>query len=126
LISFAWTTAALLAGAKCRTRRGWNDAYARKFIAAYWNGDSVAAWDRLPQAHGRKIAEIILTREPFKQRTSQMTEQDYIAEGLAWMESKHLLIKGMLPRQFFEAWKALDDLLWVIDFKLRGNDDSKV
>lgn len=31
IVSFAWTTGAFLAGRKSRTRREWDDAYARRF-----------------------------------------------------------------------------------------------
>jgi len=114
IVSFAWTTAALLAGAKSCTRRSWNDDYARRFKA----GAVVQGWDRLPRVGGQQVAIIRLTTDPYLQRTSQMTEMDYRAEGLEWMEQNGILIRGKYPRQFFDQWKAADELVYVVRFQL--------
>jgi hypothetical protein len=116
-ISFAWTTAAFLAGAKCRTRRYWNDDYAEKFIRIYEKHEPVGALDKLFRAGGKKIGELLLTERPFKQATGLMTEQDFIDEGLSWMQRQGILIKGQSPQQFFREWKLINDTPWVISFK---------
>ena len=51
IISFAWTTEALLAGIKTCTRRDWNDDYARRFK----NGEFCQAFDRNPRAGGKRV-----------------------------------------------------------------------
>ena len=54
IISFAWTTQALLDGKKTVTRRRWTDKYARQFRA----GCLVQAWDKSARFKGKKIAII--------------------------------------------------------------------
>ena len=54
IISFAWTTAALLDGRKTVTRREWSDAHAAKFKP----GDLVDAYDRSPRFKGKKVGVI--------------------------------------------------------------------
>ncbi len=117
LISFAWTTVAFLAGVKICTRRKWNDDYAEKIIEVYKRGESVDAWDKLPRAGGKKIGQIELAQQPFKQRTGEMTLQDYKNEGLDWMEQQGLKIQGLYPHEFFNRWVAKDEDVWVIKFK---------
>ena len=114
IISFAWTTAALTSGNKTCTRRNWSDDYARMFRA----GTKCQGWDRSPRIGGRQVAVISLTRDAYAQSTGSMTEADYEAEGLAWMEQTGKLIRGKTPRQFFEDWKAADELVYVVRFQL--------
>ncbi len=117
LISFNWTLEAFLAGAKICTRRSWNDDYAAKFIGVYKRGDPVDAWDKLPRAHGKPIGKILLTEMPIKQRTGLMTEQDFIDEGLFWMQCQCIMIQGKQPQYFFRDWKLSNEDVWVIRFK---------
>lgn len=114
IISFAWTTAALLTGAKTCTRRNWTERYAQLFKA----GMVVQGWDRLPRAGGQKVAEVRMIAEPYPEWTGQMPERDYKAEGLEWMEKQGLRIRGLHPREFWEQWKAADELVSVVRFQL--------
>jgi hypothetical protein len=54
IISFAWTTEALLNGKKTVTRRDWPDSHARKFRV----GAIVTAYDKQPCWGGRPVARI--------------------------------------------------------------------
>lgn len=54
IISFAKTTAALLAGHKSVTRRYWNPRHALSFKP----GEIVQAWDKSPRFGGKMVAEI--------------------------------------------------------------------
>ena len=120
IINFAWTTSAILAtwpdgtDVKTCTRRNWNDEYARRFRC----GVIVQGWDRLPRAGGQKVAEVKLIADAYPQRTGFMTEADYKAEGLLWMEEKGIRIRGQHPRVFFDQWKAADELVYVIRFQV--------
>ena len=113
-ISFAWTTDAYKAKQKVETRRYWDDKYASSFK----EGEHLTAMDKAVFAHGNRIGEIVLTKKPYKQRTSLMTEADFKDEGLLWMEQQGLLIKGQKPREFFDQWKAKDEEVWVIEFEI--------
>lgn len=113
IISFAWTTDALLAGAKTCTRRSWSSVHARVFHG--WQ--VVEAWDKLPYAGGHHVADIVLIEAPYL--SAEYPEGDYEREGLAWMEKQGRLIKGQSPRVFWEEWRAKAPSLWVVRFELR-------
>ena len=116
-ISFAWTTKAFLIGAKSRTRRYWTDEYAKRFIRAFILQEVIAATDRQLRFGGKVIGEIILETKPRREATGLMTEDDYYAEGLAWMEQQGLLIRDQSPHEFFEEWKRKNDCPYIIDFR---------
>lgn len=114
IISFAWTTPALIAGHKTCTRRDWRDDYAARFEA----GALVAAYDRSPRFKGRQVATIKLTQNPYKESTADMPEDDWIAEGFAYMTYNGKQLKGLTPRQVWETWRADPLELWVVRFEL--------
>ena len=123
IVSFAWTTWALLALRKKRTRRYWTESYARRFL----KGSTHQAYDRPARVHGHQVGIITLAHTPYLQPTSQMTEEDYDLEGLKYMEEVGLSIPSrvvdgkklpaMHPRQFFEAWRKEDNTLFVVEFE---------
>ena len=93
----------------------WVDRYAKTFHT----GERVQAWDHSPRTKkGKKVAEIILTAEPFKQHISLMTEEDFEKEGFAYLDERSLIIWDKGARQAFDDWKCEDEEYWVIDFKL--------
>ena len=119
IISFAWTTAALLATEEDRdiktcTRRRWNDSYAGLFRA----GVKVQGWDRSPRFGGQQVAVISMVQDAYPERTSYMPDKDYRAEGLEWMEKQGILIRGKSPRQFWEEWKAANEMVYVVRFQV--------
>lgn len=116
IISFAWTTPALLAGAKNVTRRDWDGSYARQFRA----GALVDAWDRSPRTRrGRKVATIRLTRDPWPQRTSLMGDEDFRQEGIAYLQEH-----GVAPPTmgswavWWDQWRLAGEVLYVVEFQL--------
>lgn len=84
LISFTWTSAALLIGRKTVTRRDWAPRQRERFHA----GDPVQAWDKLPRNGGVRIATIRLTAEPVVESCRLMPEADYEAEGYAFYDER--------------------------------------
>ena len=119
IISFAWTTPALLAtengkDVKVCTRRNWPESYARLFKA----GRQVQGYDKGARVGGRPVAIISLTRDAYPERTSCAPDADYENEGLGWMERHGLLVGGVHPRDFWEQWKARDELVYVVRFQL--------
>lgn len=120
IISFAYTTPALLAGAKTVTRRDWSDRHAALFDKG--PPAHVDAYDRSPRIGGRKVAVIdvrSLGREPI----AEMPDSDYEAEGFAWLHAN-----GVTPppssafpdfsRTTFDAWRASGAVLYVVRFEL--------
>ncbi len=121
VISFAWTTAALLAGAKTCTRRNWSPNYARKFH----KGDLVAAYDRSPRFGGKQVVTIRLTCDPYLENTAKMTSADYDAEGLHWMAENNILMPVSAARgryvsaqDFFRQWRFAAEDVWVVRFEV--------
>lgn len=110
-ISFSWTTPALLAGKKTVTRRRWSPKHAAQFHG----GDIVDAYDRSPRNGGRVIAKIELTRDPYLERTSVMTLESYMREGLVWMNGEGYDVPEDLR---FHAWRDRDEVVHVVEFEL--------
>ena len=111
VISFAWTSPALVAGKKTVTRRDWKRDHAAKFR----KGDVVTAYNKSPRAGGKPIAKIQLTADPYLEPTSKMTLESYQREGLTWLhEHGHHVPRDL----WFNAWRDLDELVYVIEFEL--------
>lgn len=96
IISFAYTTPALLAGAKTVTRREWKPKHARSFKA----GDLVAAYDRSPRLCGKQVATIQLTAAPSWEPDSATPDTDFEAEGFAF------LARLYEAQASYEAWRV--------------------
>ena len=111
IISFAWTTPALLAGAKTMTRREWMASHGARFHA----GDLVDAWDHSPRAHSKKVATIRITRTPYQAWSTDLTEEDYDREGFNWLKAHGLWQE---VGEVVEAWGRERRLLWVVEFEL--------
>lgn len=113
-ISFTWTTPALLAGRKTRTRRQWKLRYAQKFHA----GDLVTAYNKSPRIGGKPVAIIRLTKDPYWTNTHKLTDVDWEAEGFAYLSTIGATINGKTPSQFWDDWIKAWQLLSTIDFEL--------
>jgi len=118
LISFSWTSPALLAGRKTVTRRSWDNAYAAKFHRS----DVVQAYDKGPRVGGKRIG-FCRIESVTKERTSYMPDEDYEAEGFAYFD-EHTEKRGpqLFPgygtmREAFQAWRCEDLHVWVIRFR---------
>jgi len=110
IISFAWTTEALLAGLKTVTRRFWSDSYAEKFK----EGDRVQAWDKSPRFGGCKVAEIRLTCDPYKEKLAAMPEDDVAKEGGLWASKN----------EFINCMGGPNEEPWVVRFELVAVEGS--
>lgn len=112
IISFAWTTPALLAGAKTMTRRDWKPITAARFT----EGLVVDAWDRSPRTKlGRKVATIRITRRPHLEWSSPLSEADYEREGFVWLMAHG---EWVLVEQIVSEWRVNRRMLWVVEFEL--------
>ena len=113
-ISFVWTVEALRAGRKTVTRRAWKNQYAWTFR----KGTLVAAYDRQTRHGGHQVATIRLTADPIKDSTALAPDEDYEAEGFAYMEEHGLKVDGLPPKTLWRAWQLYPQFLWVIRFEL--------
>jgi hypothetical protein len=121
IISFAYTTPALLAGAKTVTRREWNDDYAARFVA----DELIAAYDRSPRFKGKQVAIIQLTDRPRYEPNALMPPDDYAAEGFEWLAAHPEVLPRAaqnfpyaFSREGFDAWRTNGYSMWVVRFRL--------
>jgi hypothetical protein len=134
IISFAWTSTALVAGRKTVTRRQWTPSYAAQFH----RNDLVDAYDRQPRYRGRKIATIRLTHDPVYLPDATMPETDYEAEGFAFLDEhpefipkswKKEMDEGETLKDHFEYWRQSGESSWVIRFiviSIEGNENARI
>lgn len=113
IISFSWTTPALIAGRKSRTRRQWSNEYAKRFKT----GDLCQAYDRQPRFGGKIVAIIRITGIKHE-HISEMTSRDFELEGFSYMEEQGMKIWGKEPADAFNEWMDEDEEYWVIDFEI--------
>ncbi|MFQ5695909.1 MAG: hypothetical protein ACE5HB_07965, partial [Terriglobia bacterium] len=130
IVSFSWTTPALLAGAKTVTRRHWSASHAARFKA----GDFVLAYDKSPRAGGRPVALIRLIQDAYYEPLAQMPPSDFDAEGFLWFaQNNDAITEEMFARfgygqmvsphrekMWFEGWKSCGGSMWVVRFALIG------
>lgn len=117
IVSFAWTTPALIAGRKTVTRRDWTPQHAAKFHT----GQVVDAWDKSPRFGGKPVATIQIisvTHEPMR----MMPDSDYEAEGFAYLHAtsdgapNHMKIDTSPAG--FDQWRQSGGNKYVVRFKL--------
>jgi hypothetical protein len=114
IISFAWTTPALLAFVKTCTRRDWDEDYAKRFH----KGDLLAAYDHSPRIHGHQIGVIELVDDPHRQRSDLIPLSDWVAEGFQYLADHGLTLHGLTPLRIWNEWHDNPRRLWVVRFKL--------
>lgn len=108
IISFAWTTGALLAGRKTATCRGWDERYARRFRA----GDLVAAYDRSPRFKGKQVATIRLTHDATIGPWKHILTDPYEQEGFAWYDEQIAAGNADAARAVKRGLDIGDTTLW--------------
>lgn len=116
IISFAWTTPALVAGVKTCTRRAWAPQYARHIHA----GDLMTAYDRNPRAHGIPVATIKITADPYLEQTRDAPPEDFEREGFRWLAEHGFTVDGLTPDDLWAIWhsRANSSLMYVVRFEL--------
>lgn len=115
IISFSWTSPALISGHKTVTRRDWTAAHAAKFHAC----DLVDAWDRSPRTgKGRKVATIRITREPWRGSTAFVRVEDYDREGFRWLSVHGSPEDRGRVQTIWTQWRFAPQMLYVVEFEL--------
>ena len=114
IISFAWTTPALLAGHKKRTRRDWTTEYAQKFH----KGDQCYAYNRNPRNGGKPVAIIEHMADPYLQSTKKLMPVDYHLEGFMYLATYGDDAQKKRVEDIWVSWRSKPVELWVVDFKL--------
>ena len=114
IISFAWTTPALLAGRKSVTRRDWVDHHAARFR----KGDLIAAYNRQPRFGGRQVAILRLTADAYKESTAKAPIEDFEREGFAYLDAHNFKVGSDTPLQVWDSWHESPSDWWVIRFEV--------
>lgn len=130
IISFGWTSDALLAGFKDTTRRDWDREYVRlcqssgRLIDRY----ILDAWDALPRVKSKNpkmIARVQLKAEPLLSR--ELPPTDYAREGFEWLSRHGYTLNGIPPLETWRGWEYIwrgeniaqpANPLWVIRFNV--------
>ena len=126
IISFAYTSPALLAGVKTVTRRDWNAGYAKRFK----KDKLVQAYNRSQRHGGKRIAIIGLTQDAYLEPWSEIPETDFEAEGFEylalhtryhgfWMNKNDTPEKRLTDiRAYFIDCLKIDRSEWVVRFEV--------
>lgn len=117
MLSFGWTTEAVLARAKDTTRRDWKRSHAEK----YHDGMLLDAWNaspRNPSKNPHKVAIIRLTADPVLESTLNAPPEDYAREGFTYLQARGIRVDGLLPDELWANWHNphLARDLWVVRF----------
>ncbi len=116
ILSFAYTTAPLIARIKGVTRREWSADFAARFR----KGEFVQAWDRNPRNGGRQVGVIQLTDRPRLEPNAWMPDSDYEAEGFAYLYAH----PEVLPKTIFGHKASREDFSWDAFCRWRWNGKS--
>jgi hypothetical protein len=125
IISFSWTSAALVCGRKSVTRRQWAPRHAARFK----RGDEVWAYDKTPRVGGKPLAIIRLTEDASFQADRDAPDSDWEGEGFAFYWENPMVmpesIYGEPARHSFFSWENFEDMRryvfgesWVVRFEL--------
>ena len=125
IISFGWIAPAILARRKTKTRRDWKPSHRAKFRA----GRIVAAYDKDPRYGGKKIGEIRLTSDARLEAMSCMPDEDYEAEGFAYLNDHPDLVPKSMPidvsPEGFNAWRESGESMTVVEFEIVSLEEEK-
>jgi hypothetical protein len=127
IVSFSWTTPALICGVKVCTRRDWNPNYALTFHS----GDELQAYDRSQRIGGKQIAMVRLVQPVHLEPLSEMSDADYDREGFrfllehpeVWPKTidqtpSWAFIRSVCTWEGFESWRHSGDSMYVVRFEL--------
>ena len=122
IISFAWTTPALVTSNKTVTRREWDDNYARRFNKS----DFIQAYDKNPRIGGKQVAIIQLTTKPYKEWSNLASMIEWRNEGFEYLASIDARCNGFSPIEIWTDWHDNPRYLWVVRFQLVSLTNIKV
>ena len=108
-ISFGQVLPQLLSGTKTVTRRAWKDRHAKQFVNCWSQGKRIPAFDKDRRAGGKQIGWLNLTREPYKEKLSDMPESDLVVEGFPELTKEEFI------RRFFKGDDSQE--VWVLRFE---------
>jgi hypothetical protein len=111
-ISMAYVWQAFVAGVKNVTRRNWTPEYAARWMPRTLHN----VYNRSARFGGQIIGQLRCLEVPYVEPTSIMPDNDYEAEGLAFLDAHPFLIPS--HHIDFERWRQDDELLYVLRFEV--------
>lgn len=99
IISYSWTTLAMLARRKCVTRRDWSEKQIALAKRISEKGDDVDAWSKSPRVHGVRVATVKILSVHAHQPLRELCPQDWEDEGFA-------LLEALQPRSASQIWNG--------------------
>lgn len=138
IISFGWTTPALLGcrvhyvplvecgcnkatNAKGVTRRDWTYEHAMRVEKLRQEGREFDAWNTSPRnkkGNPHKIATIEIIEAIHLESPAAAPAQDWYEEGFEYLTRRGVLLHGLTPRQLWARWQQETEPLYVVRFQV--------
>lgn len=130
IISFGWTTPALLAGQKTVTRRDWSLKHVAQWRkrfrdAAARGSDTVTAdaWNTSPRNTRHDpppghIAVIRLLLPPYAEAGYRTPAKDWHNEGFEYLATHDIRLNGLAARELWMRWQGSHEKLYVVRFEV--------
>jgi hypothetical protein len=105
ILSFAWTTPAVVLGKKDTTRRDWSPktiAMARKIMA---QGGTFDAWDKSPRFGGKPIGTVRILELIENEDSKMLAESEWEREGFHVLQALNARIGKRGAIEVWQFWK---------------------
>ena len=106
IISFAWTTPAVVIRQKCATRRDWSDKTISQFEGACLTGALVDAWDKSPRFGGKCFGQVKIIEVITKEDSRAIRDSAWREEGFHILTLLGCTIGKFSPADVWEFWKT--------------------
>ena len=116
IISYSWTTPAVIVGEKEVTRREWDPHYAARFR----DGMHCQAYDKSPRVHGKPFGIVELLGMPYVEVSSNDPQEDWRREGFEYLTRIGAKVHGSSPLMVWESWRLFPQPFYVVRFRLVG------
>ena len=128
ILSFAWTTPAVVLGKKDTTRRDWSPktiAMARKIMA---QGGTFDAWDKSPRFGGKPIGTVRILELIENEDSKMLAESEWEREGFHVLQALNARIGKRGAIEVWQFWKHDNETpqtalrFEVVSLNEHGND----
>jgi hypothetical protein len=104
IISFAWTTPAVVLGIKNTTRRDWTSDYFDRMVNAMNRGERLQAYDKSPRSGGKCFGTLKHVSMKLE-LTSNVPDIDWYNEGFDVLTQLRQKTGNVTPHEIWEDWK---------------------
>ena len=122
ILSFAWTTPAVVLGEKTETRRDWQPKTIAQFKKLI--GKDVEAWDRSPRFGGHPFGIVKITGVTAERDSSKIRGASWTFEGFHVLQAIGATISKRTPEEVWRFWKYENEYpQTVVGFQLKELND---